>query len=306
MLIAIDSSTISCGRMDFLECWRVWCLMGCSFDLEQLPFQSTILARTRTRCWEHPNRDLLLPLWQDQPTRRFTNGSQLFPEWGRNQHSTYSYLQSRMSSKKFILFAPLSLSLLVLQCRPGWGYRRHRVQGYRPSKQNPLVQVETNPTLQYVQLICEWSVLMITSYARYSSHDLVNIHLAIVEVFRHWSLIENFFNIFHCVSARIWWDWSWLSHRINMSHISYGGCYKVFMISDKVIDFFISGVWFGYEVIFIFIGIVRSTYVQIHLYQSFRSKILVCLLEIWSASFLNYYIQLALCYIHLYSLYIWF
>jgi hypothetical protein len=60
-------------------------------------------------------------------------------------------------------------------------------------------------------------------YSRYSAHDFVYIHLAVIDIFAHGALIVKFFHVLHGISSIIGREWPGLTYWIDMSHIANGG-----------------------------------------------------------------------------------
>ena len=89
-----------------------------------------------------------------------------------------------------------------------------------------------------------------------SSHDLIYIHLTIVEIFRKGCLIINFFHVFHGVGTGIGRKWPRLSDWVNMSHVSDWWYDYLISIFNNIIDFFISRICFWDHVLFIPEGVI--------------------------------------------------
>lgn len=227
----------------------------------QLPSQLKVLVRTQTKCWEHPSPNLLLPLLRYRPTRRFTSGNRLFREWGQIQHSKSTNLRSRKNSNRFTLSDLLSWSPPVWQCKPGWGSRTHPIRECKRDMHSRLVQVEWVPAWQCVRLLSWWSVLK-SNYSRNSSHNLINVHLAVVIILGEGCLIKHFLDILHSVGAWISWQWARLSHRVNVSHVPDRWSHNILMVANNIVDFLVCGERSWHQVIFVLVRIVRSTSVK--------------------------------------------
>ena len=78
-------------------------------------------------------------------------------------------------------------------------------------------------------------------------------------VFRQTGLVKYFLNVFHSVCARIRRDGARLPHGVDMSHIANWWGDDLIVIPDSVVEFFVSGVGFGDQVILEFIRIVGSS-----------------------------------------------
>ena len=95
-------------------------------------------------------------------------------------------------------------------------------------------------------------------YSWYSSHDFIDVHLAVVDVFAHGALIVEFFHVFHGVGAIIGGDGSGLSYGVDVSHVADGGSDCFILVFDEVVDLFIGGVGAGDEVVLVEVGIIGS------------------------------------------------
>ena len=71
-----------------------------------------------------------------------------------------------------------------------------------------------------------------------------------------------------------------------MSKISYGWQNNIILILDGIIDFLVSWIVSGYEIIFKFVGVVGSSYDYGCIYQNYRIRKEVLSSLIWSASLL--------------------
>ena len=74
------------------------------------------------------------------------------------------------------------------------------------------------------------------SYSWNSSHDLIDVHLAIMEILTESCLIEYFFNVFHGVGSRIGWKWTRLTDWVDMSHVTDWWNNLILVISDCIVD----------------------------------------------------------------------
>lgn len=92
--------------------------------------------------------------------------------------------------------------------------------------------------------MCSTSFLVIWSYkikiyARYSSHDFVNVHLAIVEIFTDCCLVEDLFYVLHGVCSGISWERAGLTNWVHVSHVSHWWHHFFVAASNGVVYFLV-------------------------------------------------------------------
>lgn len=97
---------------------------------------------------------------------------------------------------------------------------------------------------------------MIKVYAGDSSHDFINVHLAVVEIFADGGLIKDFFYVFHGVGTAVSWEWTRLTNRVNVTHVSDWWYDFLFVVADSVVDFLVGWEGVGHQIFFVLVGVV--------------------------------------------------
>ena len=84
---------------------------------------------------------------------------------------------------------------------------------------------------------------MIKVYAGNSSHDFIDVHLAVVEVFSDGGLVEDLFDVLHGVGAAVGWEGARLTHGVDVTHVPYRRDDFLFVVANGVVDFLVG--WEG-------------------------------------------------------------
>jgi hypothetical protein len=106
------------------------------------------------------------------------------------------------------------------------------------------------------------------TYTRNTTHDLVDVHLTVLNILSHGKLIEKFLHILHGVGAVVGGEGAGLTYGVDVSHVPDGRGDDLVLVFDEVVDLFIGGVCTGDEVVLVEVGIVRPGCVESHLTET--------------------------------------
>lgn len=93
-------------------------------------------------------------------------------------------------------------------------------------------------------------------YSWNSAHDLIDVHLAVVDILADGELVCELLDVLHGVGAVVAGEGAGLSDGVDVAHVADGGRDVFVLVLDEVVDLFIGGVVAGDEVVLVEVGIV--------------------------------------------------
>jgi hypothetical protein len=99
-------------------------------------------------------------------------------------------------------------------------------------------------------------------YAGDSAHDLVDVHLAVVDVLAHGGLVEELLDVLHSVGAVVGGQRPRLPHGVHVPHVAHGRRHCAVLVLHEVVDLFVARVGARHQVVLVEVGVVGARCVR--------------------------------------------
>lgn len=108
---------------------------------------------------------------------------------------------------------------------------------YKISKVDFFVRVKTEPDKKG---LLNNELALLSGNTRYSSHDLIDIGRAVIEIVAQGGVVEDFSDVFHGVWAIVWRQRTRLSHWVDVPHVSEDWRRRLSDLAQSIVNLLVS------------------------------------------------------------------